>query len=112
MHKSARGLSAVQDMNSASMRPTAATNRVTGSEETMARQVYDPPHLLKYFPVPNFHWGLKQDGVIHLAGQGGIGKDGEVPPSLEEQSRLALANIDEILGSFGATNEDIISMNL
>jgi len=78
----------------------------------MARQVYDPPHLLKHFPVPNFHWGLKQDGVIHLAGQGGIGKDGEVPPSLEEQSRLALANIDEILGSFGATNEDIISMNL
>jgi enamine deaminase RidA (YjgF/YER057c/UK114 family) len=78
----------------------------------MDRQIFDPPHLLKHFPVSNFHWGLKQNGVIHLAGQGGINRDGQVPPTLEEQSRLALASIDETLEGLGATNEDIVSMNL
>lgn len=78
----------------------------------MSRQVFSPPHLLKHFPVPNFHWGLKQNGFCFLAGQGGIAHDGTVPMSLEEQSRLALASIDETLTGLGASNEDIVQMML
>jgi enamine deaminase RidA (YjgF/YER057c/UK114 family) len=78
----------------------------------MSRQVFSPPHLLEHFPVPNFHWGLKQKGFCFLAGQGGIDHDGKVPASLEEQSRLALASIDETLEGLGASNEDIVQMML
>jgi 2-iminobutanoate/2-iminopropanoate deaminase len=78
----------------------------------VGHETFDPPHLLEHFPVPNFHWGLRKGGTIYLAGQGGISKSGEVPDSLEEQSRLALESIEETLQAFGAGNEDIVSMNL
>lgn len=78
----------------------------------MDRQTYDPPHLLEHFPVPNFHWGLKQRGTVYLAGQAGIDHAGQVPASLEDQSRLALESIDETLEALGVGNEDIVSMNL
>jgi hypothetical protein len=57
----------------------------------MGHEIFDPPHLLEHFPVPNFHWGLKAGETIYLAGQGGISKSGQVPDSLVEQSELALA---------------------
>jgi enamine deaminase RidA (YjgF/YER057c/UK114 family) len=78
----------------------------------MSFETFDPPHLLKHFPVPNFHWGLRTGNTIHLAGQGGISKAGEVPDSLEEQTELALECIEETLNALGAGNRDIVSMNL
>jgi enamine deaminase RidA (YjgF/YER057c/UK114 family) len=78
----------------------------------MGHEIFDPPHLLEHFPVPNFHWGLKAGETIYLAGQGGISKSGQVPDSLVEQSELALESIEETLQALGAGNADIVSMNL
>ena len=76
----------------------------------MDRKTFSPPHLLKHFPVPNFHWGLRQNGFVFLAGQGGIDHDGKIPASLADQTRLALANVQETLAGLDASDADIVQM--
>jgi enamine deaminase RidA (YjgF/YER057c/UK114 family) len=78
----------------------------------MDRRAFSPPHLLEHFPVPNFHWGLRQDNLVFLAGQAGIEQDGSVPDGMEDQSRVALESITETLTGLDAQPSDIVQMNI
>ena len=75
-----------------------------------SRRTFSPPHLLEHFPVPNFHWGLRQNGFVFLASQGGIDRDGSVPASLADQVRVALRNVQECLAGLDARDEDVVQM--
>lgn len=78
----------------------------------MERQTFSPPHLLEHFPVPNFHWGLRQGDMVYLAGQAGIQHDGSVPEDLERQFTAALESITETLAGLDALPSDIVQMNI
>lgn len=48
--------------------------------------------------------------ILHISGQIGKGVDGTVPPSFEAQFRLAIANLEEVLGAADMTITDVVKL--
>ncbi len=65
-------------------------------------------------PVPGGHFsqGLKVNNRIYVAGQPPINAEtGEMPNTIEEQTRQALRNIEHVLAAAGAKLENVVKVN-
>jgi enamine deaminase RidA (YjgF/YER057c/UK114 family) len=58
--------------------------------------------------VPGFHWVVKDNGLLFLAGMIGLDREGNVVEGLEAQIRQSLENTKEALDLAGAKPEDIV----
>lgn len=71
-----------------------------------SHQYVDLPHLKDM--VPGFHWGVKSNGFLFLAGMIGLDREGNVVEGFEAQVRQSLENVKETLDLAGASPEDIM----
>lgn len=71
----------------------------------MAKQVY-PSHL----PYP-FSAAVRTGNLLFLSGQVGM-RDGRVGEGIEEQTRLALENIRDVLAQAGCSLEDVVKVTV
>lgn len=55
-----------------------------------------------------FAQGVKVGNILYLAGQVGIGDEGNVGADITEQTKLAYSNIRKVLSEFGATMANIV----
>ncbi|MEK5175438.1 RidA family protein [Heyndrickxia sp. FSL W8-0496] len=65
-------------------------------------------------PIPGGHFsqGIKVNNRVYVAGQTPINAEtGEMPATIEEQTRQALMNIKHVLAAAGAKLEDVIKIN-
>ncbi|SDL34568.1 RidA family protein [Lacicoccus qingdaonensis] len=65
-------------------------------------------------PTPGGHFsqGIKINNRIYVAGQTPVDpKTGEIPKTVEEQTRLSLTNIKNVLEAGGAKLEDVVKVN-
>lgn len=75
----------------------------------MPREHFDLPQLPEL--VPHFHWAVKKNGFLFLAGMLGMDRDGNiVDGGLEAQVRQALQNTKDALDLAGAKPEDIVQL--
>ena len=51
-----------------------------------------------------------QARTLHVSGQIGVAVDGSVPESFEAQFRLAIANLEAVLGGAGLNIEDVVKL--
>ena len=71
----------------------------------MAKQVY-PSDL----PYP-FSAAVRTGNLLFLSGQVGM-RDGKVGEGIEEQTRLTLENIRDVLGQAGCTLDDVVKVTV
>ncbi|WP_179134449.1 RidA family protein [Oceanobacillus timonensis] len=65
-------------------------------------------------PVPGGHFsqGIKMNNRVYVAGQPPVDPEtGKVPETVEEQTRIALTNIKNVLEAAGAKLEDVVKVN-
>lgn len=55
-----------------------------------------------------FAQGTLVDGVVYLSGQIGQDENGDTPPDIAEQTRIAYANIQRVLAQFGADMSNVV----
>ena len=71
----------------------------------MAKQVY--PSDLRY----PFSAAVRVGNLLFLSGQVGM-RDGKVGQGIEEQTRIALENIRDVLAQAGCTLEDVVKVTV
>jgi enamine deaminase RidA (YjgF/YER057c/UK114 family) len=77
----------------------------------MPREHFDLPQLQQLTDmIPGFHWAVKKNGFLFLAGMIGLDRDANVVEGLEGQVRQALENTKETLDLAGAKPEDIVQL--
>ncbi|WP_054860255.1 Rid family detoxifying hydrolase [Gracilibacillus sp. JCM 18860] len=63
-------------------------------------------------PGGHFSQGVKVNQTIYVAGQAPVDpKTGEIPKTIEEQTRQALTNIKNVLEAADAKLEDVVKVN-
>ena len=65
-------------------------------------------------PFANYAHGVEVEPgqrIVFCTGQLGIGRDGVIPESVEEQARLCFRAIEAILGEAGMTLADLVRLN-
>jgi reactive intermediate/imine deaminase len=66
---------------------------------------------MEYFPDKDpgaaYSTAVRVGDVLHLAGQIGIRPDGSIPESIQEQTRLALANMSTQLQTMGSNLDNV-----
>lgn len=72
----------------------------------MTRESFDLPHLADL--VPGFHWAVKQNGLVFLAGMIGLDQEGQVVEGYEAQVRQSLENVNDTLALAGSEPSDIV----
>lgn len=55
-----------------------------------------------------FAQGLRVENVLYMSGQVGIDQEGKIPASLDEQVKIAYANMKDVLSEFGANMGHIV----
>lgn len=68
----------------------------------------------KLAPSPGGHFsqGIKVNNRVYVSGQTPVNPDtGEIPETIEEQTRQALTNIKYVLEAAGATLENVVKVN-
>jgi enamine deaminase RidA (YjgF/YER057c/UK114 family) len=76
------------------------------------RRHLDPPSVRS--PFGRYHQVVSVEGasrLVFLSGQLGVGLDGVVPWTVEEQAELAFAGIDACLASVGCGREHVTRLN-
>jgi enamine deaminase RidA (YjgF/YER057c/UK114 family) len=64
---------------------------------------------------PAYSQAVEATGVqrmLFLSGQVGVAADGSVPEGVEEQTRLAVANLNALLQQAGMTNQNIVKFGI
>lgn len=63
-------------------------------------------------PGGHFSQGIKVNNKVYVAGQPPVDpKTGKIPETIEEQTRLALTNIKNVLEAADAKLEDVVKIN-
>lgn len=78
-----------------------------------SNETFNPPDLPTFTPAYSHISRVpisSEADLISFAGQIGRNSTGEIPPTLEGQVRIALANVDLCLQAVGATKKDIVQV--
>ncbi len=55
-----------------------------------------------------FAQGTQVGNILYLAGQVGIDRNGSTPAGIADQAKVAYANIQDVLGQFGADMSNVV----
>lgn len=64
---------------------------------------------------PAYSHGVEASGfqrTLYISGQVGQKSDGSVPPTIQEQAKVAIANLNAVLADAGMTNEDLVKVTI
>jgi enamine deaminase RidA (YjgF/YER057c/UK114 family) len=72
------------------------------------RDVVFPPGRRALYDRNRYSPAVRSNGFLFVSGQVGSREDGSPEPDLEEQVRLAFANLNAILKAAGCTFDDVV----
>ena len=73
-----------------------------------ARDVVFPPGRQALYEKYRYSPAVRSDNLLFVSGQVGSREDGSPEPDLEQQVRLALANLNAILAAAGGSFADVV----
>ena len=76
------------------------------------RDVVFPAERHALYELHRYSPAIRSNGFLFVSGQVGSRKDGSPEPDLQEQVRLAFANLNAILTEAGCSFEDVVDTTL
>lgn len=78
----------------------------------MTRDVVFPAQRHALYEQHRYSPAIRYNGFLFVSGQVGSRADGSPEPELEDQVRLAFANLDAVLTAAGASFADVVDVTL
>ena len=77
---------------------------------TKTRTLINPPGTEEFYNTWQFSQGIRIGDMLWVSGQLGIGPDGKVGETVEEQTRLAFQNLERVFEAAGGSMADVVEL--
>ena len=83
---------------------------MTSTTKSNSRCLINPPGSEEFYNTWHFSQGVRVGNTLWVSGQLGIGADGKLGATIEDQTRLAFQNLIRVLETAGGSLADVVEL--
>ena len=84
--------------------------KMQAAEMTKSRVLINPAGTEEFYNTWQFSQAVRVGDIVWVAGQLGIGENGQMAGTVEEQTRLAFKNLARVLAEAGGSLADVVEL--